>query len=230
MFLHHVLEYVPLSSLQGGIEFEDWCELPDIDRLFRHAMLRYNRDPRHLEYSQRVVFQSLRTPVGVGRKLVPCVAECKRVMREVEFLYPIPTTDEMRAQLELTAPYHSIRLERGYVKGFIDLCFEFQGRVYLVDWKSDILPAYTGKAMSGHVYHEYRVQAELYTMALARMLGTDSESLYKRRFGGVLFCFIRGMGQGAMVDGKQPGVYYIRHPFSTLQTLEQALRERDDYR
>ena len=36
----------------------------------------------------------------------------------------------------------------------------YRGRVYLVDWKSDILPSYTGKTMSGHVYHEYRVQAE----------------------------------------------------------------------
>lgn len=230
VFLHHVLEYVPFASAAGDISFSEWRALPEIDRLFRHAMLRYNRDPRHLEYSQRAVYHCLTTPIGLGQKTLPRLAACRRVMREVEFLYPIPTSESARAQLELLAERDSIRLERGYVKGFIDLVFEFQGRVYLLDWKSDILPSYSGKVMSAHVFHEYQVQAELYAVALSRMLGIDSESMHRRRFGGLVFCFIRGIGQGAIVDGKQPGVYYIRHAASRIRELEAALEARDDYR
>lgn len=240
VFLHYVLEYLPLASLSEAIDFDDWRALPEIDRLFRSAMLRFNRDPRHLEYSQRVIYHSVTTPIGIGRQVVPSLATCKRIMREVEFLYPIPTSQTKRAELGLLAERDSIRLERGYVKGFIDLCFEYRGRVYMVDWKSDILPDYSGPTMSKHVYHEYRVQAELYTVALSKMLDIDSESKHRRRFGGLLFCFIRGIGSAAvsMINrdkddtsgGKQPGVFYIRHPLSRLRELERALEQRDDYR
>lgn len=229
IFLHNVLEHVPFESAAGDISFEDWRALPEIERLFRHAMLRHNRDPQHLDYSQRVVWNCLTTPIALGKKRVPRLAACERIMREVEFLYPIPTSESMRMELGLLAERESIRLERGYIKGFIDLCFEFQGRVYLVDWKSDILPDYSGATLSRHVYHEYQVQAELYSLALARMLEVTSETQYQRRFGGLLFCFMRGMGTASPRDGRQPGMYSIRPTYAVLAELHRALEERDDY-
>lgn len=230
VFLHNVLEHVPFASALGNISFDEWRSLPEIDRLFRHAMLRHNRDPQHLRYSQMAIFHCLTTPIAVGRRIVPGLASCERIMREVEFLYPIPTNPDKREALRLVAEHESIRLERGFIKGFIDLVFEFQGRVYLVDWKSDILPDYGGKTLARHVFHEYQVQAELYSLALARMLELASEKQHKRRFGGLLFCFIRGMGAAPDSEGRQPGVFSIRPSYQTLIELEAALEERDDYR
>jgi exodeoxyribonuclease V beta subunit len=230
LFLHHLLEHMPFDSAAGPVDFDDWRRQPEIARMFRNAALRYNRDLRYLPYSQHVIFQCLKTPIGVGRKVVPELASCERILREVEFAYPIPTDQARRAALGLLAESGSIRLERGYVKGFIDLVFEFQGRVYLVDWKSDILPDYGSKSMARHVFHEYQVQAELYSLALARMLELASDAHHKRRFGGLLYCFMRGMSAAPGSEGRQPGVYYIRPNFARLCELERALEERDDYR
>lgn len=244
VFLHSLLEHVPFASLHDT-DFETWRRLPEIERLFRHAMLRHNRDPQHLYYSQQVVYNSLTTPIALGKKILPGLAWCERSMREVEFVYPIPTSLQMRVALGLAlgfalgfdrglgaeppAEHDSVRLERGYIKGIIDLGFEYQGRVFLVDWKSDILPDYSGKTMARHVSHEYPVQAELYTLALAKMLEITTPAQHQRRFGGLLYCFVRGMGQAREADRRQPGVYYIRPSFDSLAELEAALQQRSDY-
>src|SRR5690606_13614911 len=152
------------------------------------AMLRHGRDPQHLPYTQRVIYRCLTTPLRVGRKQVPGLASCERVVRELEFLYPIPTRAGARAQVAAQAAglaggagraRDGVRLERGYIKGFIDLVFGFQGRAYLVDWKSDILSDYSARAVARHVYRSYQLQAQLYSLALAKMLEIDGEGVHR---------------------------------------------------
>ena len=230
VFLHNVLEHVPFDSV-AGVDFDTWRALPAIERLFGDAMLRFNRDPQHLRYSQQVVYRCLTTDIHVGRKTIPGLSTCDRIVREMEFLYPIPTRPEDRPP---PGPWQGdrqdrIRLERGYIKGFIDLIFEFQGRVYLVDWKSDILSDYSGRSVARHVFREYQLQAQLYTIALARMLEIETESQHRRRFGGLLYCFMRGMGRPLDAEGRQPAIFYTRPPLDKLAELATDLENRDDY-
>jgi exodeoxyribonuclease V beta subunit len=230
VFLHGILEHVPFESA-AGTGFDTWRSLPEIGRLCADAMLRHGRDPQHLPYTQQVIYRCLTTPLRVGRKLVPGLASCERVVRELEFLYPIPTRAGARPQPGPApgAGRDGIRLERGYIKGFIDLVFGFQGRAYLVDWKSDILSDYSARAVARHVYRSYQLQAQLYSLALAKMLEIDSDGLHKRRFGGLLYCFMRGMGGPLDEEGRQPAVYYARPRFEDLVALERDLESRDDY-
>jgi exodeoxyribonuclease V beta subunit len=231
VFLHSILEHMPFESAAGDIDFETWRNLPEIARLFMDAMLRHGRDPQHLLYTQAAIFRCLTTPLRVGRKLVPGLASCERVVRELEFLYPIPTRAGARAQRASGTSWGNdgIRLERGYIKGFIDLVFGFQGRAYLVDWKSDILTDYSGRSVARHVYRSYQLQAQLYSLALAKMLEIENDTQYKRRFGGLLYCFIRGMGGPLDDEGRQPAVYYARPTFDALVAFERDLEARDDY-
>ncbi|HWN71895.1 MAG TPA: UvrD-helicase domain-containing protein, partial [Haliangium sp.] len=230
VFLHGILEHVPFESA-AGVDLDTWRSQPEIARLFADAMLRHGRDPQHLPYTQRAIYRCLTTPLHAGRKLVPSLASCERAVRELEFLYPIPTRAGVRPQPVGSARpgQDGIRLERGYIKGFIDLVFEFQGRAYLVDWKSDILSDYSARAVARHVYRSYQLQAQLYSLALAKMLEIDSDGLHKRRFGGLLYCFIRGMGGPLDDEGRQPAVYYARPRFDDLVALERDLEARDDY-
>jgi exodeoxyribonuclease V beta subunit len=231
VFLHGILEHVPFESAAGGIDFETWRNLPEIARLFTDAMLRHGREPQHLAYTQAVIYRCLTTPLRVGRKLVPGLASCEKVVRELEFLYPIPTRAGARREAagHTTWGRDGIRLERGYIKGFIDLVFGFQGRAYLVDWKSDILADYSGRAVARHVYRSYQLQAQLYSLALAKMLEIENDTQYKRRFGGLLYCFMRGMGGPLDAEGRQPAVYYARPTFDALVAFERDLEARDDY-
>jgi exodeoxyribonuclease V beta subunit len=94
-----------------------------------------------------------------------------------------------------TAP---ARIE-GFLKGFIDLIFEFDGRFYIVDWKSNSLghrvEDYSPAAMQREITERgYDLQYHLYTVALdkylrARLAGYD----YEKHFGGIRYIFLRGV-------------------------------------
>jgi hypothetical protein len=126
-------------------------------------------------------------PVGEGEDTgarIERIAEATRAARELEFLYPvIPATGDPCT----------------YIKGFIDLVFEHSGRIYVVDWKSDVLPDYRPAALARHVAAHYAIQHRLYAVALARMIGPDR---LQERFGGLIYWFLRG--EAAHVDRPDP--------------------------
>jgi exodeoxyribonuclease V beta subunit len=80
--------------------------------------------------------------------------------------------------------------------GKIDLTYHYDGRWYLLDYKSNRLPAYDAGALAQAMAHsEYDLQALIYTVALHRWLrfrlGYDYD--YARDFGGVRYLFCRGL-------------------------------------
>jgi exodeoxyribonuclease V beta subunit len=72
-----------------------------------------------------------------------------------------------------------------YIKGFIDLVFFYQERIYFLDWKTNWLEQYDQahleKAMQAH---DYPLQAALYKEAIHRH--------FKAEFGGAFYIFVRG--------------------------------------
>ncbi|MEM9160241.1 MAG: UvrD-helicase domain-containing protein, partial [Verrucomicrobiota bacterium] len=110
------------------------------------------------------------------------------------------------------------------LRGFIDLVFEFEGRLYIIDWKSNHLGDRPSdysqvKMQEAMAVHDYYLQYLLYTVALKRFL----ENRYPRdswedRFGGVLYTFIRGLKPGT-----QNGIYYDLPTPSLIQSLDEAL-------
>jgi exodeoxyribonuclease V beta subunit len=93
---------------------------------------------------------------------------------------------------------------QGMLKGFIDLVFEWQGRWYLLDYKSNHLGMsaadYSRPALErAMAEHRYDLQYQLYSLALHRLLtlrlpGYD----FEQHFGGVFYLFLRGMPQGGI--------------------------------
>lgn len=96
---------------------------------------------------------------------------------------------------------------QGMLKGFIDLVFCWQGRYYLLDYKSNWLgetaSAYTQSAMQAAMMaHRYDLQYQLYTLALHRYLrhrvpGYD----YDRHVGGAIYLFLRGVDPALPTNG-----------------------------
>jgi len=123
----------------------------------------------------------------------------------------------------------------GYLRGFIDLIFEHDGRFYIVDWKSNFLgdtPAHYGRdalaqAMEEHGYH---LQYLLYTLALHRYLQfRRADYSYEDLFGGVFYFFVRGMRPGWIdMDGAPLGVYAERPALRTIESLAALLDPRGD--
>ncbi|MCU7808041.1 MAG: exodeoxyribonuclease V subunit beta, partial [Candidatus Thiodiazotropha sp. (ex Semelilucina semeliformis)] len=91
------------------------------------------------------------------------------------------------------------RKVNGFMKGFVDLIFEADGRYYLADYKSNWLGSsiedYHQTAMqAAMVSHSYPLQYTIYTLALHRYLAVRLPDYdYERHFGGVYYLFLRGM-------------------------------------
>src|SRR5690606_29110885 len=87
----------------------------------------------------------------------------------------------------------------GVMNGKIDLFFEYQGRYYILDWKSNFLgdsriyyqTEYLRTAMNDHNYH---LQYLIYTLAAKKYLQQRIPNFdYGRQFGGVMYVFLRGV-------------------------------------
>ena len=125
----------------------------------------------------------------------------------MELLFPIPELAHPRlgdrTQGDDALPF---RAERGFVQGVVDLVFEHAGRTYFVDWKSDRLASYAPDAVARHVAETYALQAQLYALGVVRLLELRDADDHARRFGGFLYCFLRGM-RG---DEPSAGIYFHR--------------------
>ncbi|MGY3870502.1 exodeoxyribonuclease V subunit beta [Aeromonas crassostreae] len=112
---------------------------------------------------------------------------------------------------------------QGMLKGFIDLVFEWQGRWYLLDYKSNHLgmsPANYNQAAleSAMREHRYDLQYQLYSLALHRLLSLRLPGYdFEQHFGGVFYLFLRGMPQG--------GVFHTRPSRELVLGLDRLFSE-----
>lgn len=108
----------------------------------------------------------------------------------------------------------------GMLKGFIDLVFEFDGRYYVADWKSNHLgpddSAYSQEAMRQAVAAKrYDLQYALYLLALHRLLKARLPGYdYDRHIGGSLTVFLRG------ANAESCGVHAERPPRELIEALD----------
>jgi exodeoxyribonuclease V beta subunit len=120
---------------------------------------------------------------------------------------------------------------RGYMKGFMDLVFRFDGRFYLVDWKSNLLgnrPEDYRAEVLPRVMAEryYLLQYHLYTVALdqylrLRLPGYD----YDAQFGGVFYIFLRGIDPDL---GPEYGIFRDRPTRQLVEALGETLIDGTD--
>ncbi|MAQ99571.1 MAG: exodeoxyribonuclease V subunit beta [Oceanospirillaceae bacterium] len=88
----------------------------------------------------------------------------------------------------------------GYLKGFIDLIFEWNGRYYVADYKSNYLgdqladyrPAALRQSMREH---SYDLQSWIYLVALDQLLSQRlPDYVPQKHLGGSVYLYLRGMG------------------------------------
>ncbi|OED41367.1 exodeoxyribonuclease V subunit beta [Endozoicomonas sp. (ex Bugula neritina AB1)] len=113
---------------------------------------------------------------------------------------------------------------KGMLKGFIDLTFEYQGRWYVLDYKSNHL----GNSSENYsrynmaqvmVEHRYDLQYQLYSLALHRLLKQRVPDYdYEQHFGGVIYLFLRGVQPD---DSERHGIYDHRPEQSFIEALDQ---------
>lgn len=115
---------------------------------------------------------------------------------------------------------------RGFMRGFIDLIFEFKGKFYLVDWKSNYLGPHSenyrqDKLRESMLSGFYFLQYHLYCLALHLYLKNRwPDYLYESHFGGVFYVFLRGVDRNL---GPDYGIFHDLPSFSRIEQLETNL-------
>ncbi len=119
----------------------------------------------------------------------------------------------------------SHKVMQGYLTGLIDLVCKYDGRYYIIDYKTN----YLGDAMGdykkenlsfGMRSHNYGLQFWIYTLVLHRHLkNVICDYRYESHFGGVLYLFVRGMKPD--VNGN--GVFSNVPDIKRLEELDRIL-------
>jgi len=202
----------PGTFLHGVFETLDFTKPPDEQWLLKQLQQQGFADhwqPILLAWVQVL----LTTPLNdTGVTLAALAPQHKQA--ELQFYLPIKRLlqahrlDELVKRhdpLSARCPALDFQHVQGMLKGFIDLVFCWQGKYYLLDYKSNWLgedsSAYTRPAMErAMAEHRYDLQYQLYTLALHRYLRHRlADYDYQRYFGGVIYLFLRG------VDALHPG-------------------------
>jgi exodeoxyribonuclease V beta subunit len=210
----------------------------EMDRVVARALEAHGFDTQWTRAVTDMVQAVIATPLDEGGGLrLETVAKSQR-LDELEFYYPIRELsdrgvrdvllawgfpDEVRQRIGTLA----FSTTQGYMRGFIDIVFEHDGRYYLADYKSNWLGAAVEaygqpELVSAMAREAYYLQYLVYCVALHRYLAARvSGYRYDTHFGGVRYLFLRGMRPE---HGMRYGVYADRPPEGLIGALDEYLR------
>ncbi|MBK2356905.1 exodeoxyribonuclease V subunit beta [Francisella hispaniensis] len=148
-----------------------------------------------------------------------------KTLKEAEFYFPIANENLYKKNIiEILAEYRNQIIDYdefasqkifGMLHGFIDLIFEYDGKFYVADYKSnylgDKLEDYNQQTMQEKNQSSfYDLQYLIYSVALDKYLRQNIESYsYEKHFGGVYYFYLRGMKDGYGVYRARPNLEII---------------------
>ncbi|WP_407276286.1 exodeoxyribonuclease V subunit beta [Halothiobacillus sp. DCM-1] len=155
-------------------------------------------------------------PVSLGR--------LSHYRLELEFWLPVDALDVAQFDAWVTAavfpgePRPALTSDQlqGVLKGFIDLVFEADGRYFVLDYKSNVLPEYgSAQCTAAMLEHRYDVQLVIYLAALHRHLADRlPDYAPARHLGGAVYWFTRGVAE------EGAGQCLVPPPLALLNALD----------
>ena len=226
-FMHDIFEHLDFPQL--GTDPET-CRQLIVKKLARHGFA-----PSWQDAVFAMVHNVLTTPLLPDRPelVLQSVAAGKR-LNELEFYFPLAAVTSAEVKEILQAHGHGgplaaaleFTVNRGFLKGYIDLVFERDGRFYLVDWKSNYLGAgpadyNRGRLEEVMVRERYSLQYLFYTVALHQYLAQRlTDYSYETHFGGCFYIFLRGVHPEY---GSACGIYHDRPAADLVTRLSRLL-------
>lgn len=192
--LHGMLEEIEAADFAPA--FRAWWTEARKDWAERHCR-EAGIDPRWAMEAARLAHAGFSHPLALPGAPPVALSAVKpgRLLRELGFL---------------------AQAEGGRLTGALDALFEHEGRAYLLDWKSNRLPAYGAAELEACMAEDYALQVKVYTLAALKALGIATEADYEARFGGAVYVFLRGLLDGG-------GVWSQRAPWAEVQAWREDL-------
>ncbi|MDI5831297.1 exodeoxyribonuclease V subunit beta [Shewanella xiamenensis] len=230
-FMHLVLELIDFTQAEI-----------DLPRELPKAMLQYGIAPEWQTVLKDWYMEILQAPLALmaqdNQLINPdlCLAALapQHTLVEMEFYLPLnqlrdAELNQLLGQFGYDTALHFDELQ-GMLKGFIDLTFEYQGKFYIADYKSnhlgDTIQAYHyGTLKQAISDHRYDLQYILYSLALHRYLAMRLQNYdYDTHIGGCYYLFLRGMS----VQYPGFGVYYDKPPKALILALDALFNRSQD--
>lgn len=223
-------EQLPKGAHTGNVvhdllenhRFSDLAERKDISMIRDKACQRYSLKLDRPEMLDEILEKVVKTPLSATDPDF-CLMNLadKQCLKEMPFYLAM---QDMNAQhlnkvLQDTPAYQplSSKALSGYLTGFIDLICEYDGRYYVMDYKTNFLADYEEANLTlAMLEHNYGLQYWLYTVVLHRYLQNRLPDYdYHQHFGGVRYLFVRGM----MPDVPMSGVYHDKPELPRINAL-----------
>jgi len=217
IFIHKLLELIDFTQTNSEI----------ITTMITEQLVKHGFQETWTETFQQLYRNIVDTPLQNQSELSLSQIKRDKRLNELEFFFPLSEIDTTGLQ-QIFAHHadHNPLLNKlsgldfarlnGFMKGFIDMVFEYQGKFYLVDYKSNWLGgqqvAYRQENLQAAMVREqYILQYHIYTVALHHYLQLRLPNYrYEQHFGGVFYLFVRGMQP---TWGATYGVYHdVPHP------------------
>jgi exodeoxyribonuclease V beta subunit len=115
----------------------------------------------------------------------------------------------------------------GLITGIIDLVFEYRGRYYVADYKSNflgrkLLDYAPGKLQQAMLDRRYDLQSLIYSLALHRLLAQRLVDYdFESHFGGNYYLFLRAMRPA---HGTDYGVHFDRPDRDSIEAFDRLFR------
>ncbi|HDK38304.1 MAG TPA: exodeoxyribonuclease V subunit beta, partial [Thiolapillus brandeum] len=228
---------LPAGAAAGNLLHEIFEHLdfarPDWERTLQRPLARFGSLPPGFMQKDLIAWlqEVLHTPLRQGLSLDRL--EWQQTLRETAFYFPMlkgsaSALERILADHRGNSSPVELPVKRklqGMMHGYIDLIFEWQGRYYVADYKSNFLgsrlPDYSPAAIENSMQQAfYDLQYLLYSLALHRYLQTRLPDYHaETHFGGVYYFYLRGMSPQS-----DTGVYYRSFPQSLLMQLDALFR------
>ncbi|MDY6967576.1 MAG: exodeoxyribonuclease V subunit beta [Spirochaetota bacterium] len=224
------------SCIHEIFENVDFCfdNIADIEILIEEKLAKYGFDLIWKDVICKMVNSVLSAPLAEDRSdfILRNIGKRDR-LNELEFYFPIDRISssgfsDILAQAGLQGSGRNLvrqigKLEfhqsKGFMKGYIDMVFNYKNRFYIVDWKTNYLGGnirdYSREKLDLVMYeHCYSLQYYLYIIALHRYLNNRMPGYnYEMNFGGVYYIFVRG------VDPEFSPLFGIYSDYPSFETI-----------
>ncbi|VFP86941.1 RecBCD enzyme subunit RecB [Candidatus Erwinia haradaeae] len=193
-----------LHKLLSSIDFCAPLSITWLERQILHYGLSQEWVPVIHGWIQNILHATL-NETGVSLYNIPM--KDRQVELKFCLLFSQPLTTERLNRImthdPLSASCPPLRFEQieGMLEGSIDLVFFWEGKYYLLDYKShwfgESISDYTKNRITQAMReHRYDLQYQLYTLALHRYLRHRLVDYhYQKHFGGVIYLFLRGVNK-----------------------------------
>jgi len=239
-FLHELMEWVANLGFQKAMEQESVLR----ETIARRCLI------RHWDVWTDVLVDWIQTmictPLPIANNannasntsLLPAtlrLSDLKTYQVEMEFWFETHWVD--CEQLDAIVTTHTLDNRprpkliqgklNGMLKGFMDLVFEYQGKYYVADYKSNWLGAdnscYSLSNMDEAIRnHRYDLQYVIYLFSLHRLLKCRLPDYdYDTHIGGVIYLFMRGIAT------ETAGVHFERPPKELMNKLDEIFKGND---